>query len=216
MAGNTVKEARTIIAPLLAAALSCAVAPLAGAAQLRLAALDGAPRPGLGDIEQFPIAPRDATPAQPIIVQPAPAQAQIGNPLWAVPLRTLSTTRERPIFSPTRRPPPAAIAVAPAEPVRQVPPPVIAETPSLALVGTIIGEGESIALFYNSATKATIRLRLGDTDETGWKLVAVDARTTLLEKGRQSVTLALPAPDEVSGVPRVGGVGIPRAADSDL
>jgi hypothetical protein len=31
-----------------------------------------------------------------------------GNPLWALPLKQLSITRERPIFSPSRRPPPPA------------------------------------------------------------------------------------------------------------
>jgi general secretion pathway protein N len=85
--------------------------------------------------------------------------------------------------------------VAPPEPVRQAPAPTAPERPALALVGTIVGNGERIAIFHNSTTRSTVRLRLGDTDDTGWKLVAVDARATLLEKGRQSVTLALPAPD---------------------
>jgi len=130
-------------------------------------------------------------------------------------LRTLSATRERPIFSPSRRPPPAAGAAVSPEPAPQVPRPVVPERPSLALVGTIVGEGESIAIFYNPTTKTTIRLRLGETDDNGWKLVAVDARTSLLEKGRQSVTLALPAPGEApAGLPAA-----PRApgnAEPDL
>ena len=41
---------------------------------------------------------------------------------------------------------------------------MVAERPSLALVGTVVGEGESIAIFYNPTTKMTIRLRLGQTD----------------------------------------------------
>lgn len=120
-----------------------------------------------------------------------------------MPLRTLSATRERPIFSPSRRPPPAAVVAIPAEPAPQAAPrPVVAERPALALVGTIVGEGERIAIFYNSTTRTTMRLRLGETDDAGWKLVAVDARTTLLEKGPQSVTLALPVPGETpAGVP---------------
>ena len=175
-------------------ALACG-AP-AAAAPIEVAARDSGGVPGLGDVEQFPIAPRAAPPAQPVLAQPAAPQPQTGNPLWAVPLRSLSATRERPIFSPSRRPPPEAVVVAPAEPTPQAPRPVVAERPSLALVGTIVGEGESIAIFYNPTTKMTIRLRLGQTDDTGWKLVAVDARTTLLEKDRRSVTLALPAPGE--------------------
>jgi general secretion pathway protein N len=172
------------------------------------AARDSGGPPGLGEIEQFPIAPRAAPPAQPVLPQPAAPQPQTGNPLWAVPLRTLSATRERPIFSPSRRPPPAAVAVTPAEPTPLVPRPAVPERPALALVGTIVGEGESIAIFYNPTTKTTIRLRLGQTDDTGWKLVAVDARTTLLEKDRQSVTLALPAPGEAPA----GAAAAPRPA----
>jgi general secretion pathway protein N len=192
--------ARTL-APFIAGVL--AVAPA-------MAALDSAAPPGLGQIEQFPILPRAAPPGQPIVTQPAGAPAATGNPLWAVPLRTLSATRERPIFSPSRRPPPAAIVVAPAEPTAQPPRPVVAERPALALVGTIVGEGERIAIFYNTATRATIRLRLGETDDAGWKLVSVDARTSLLEKGRESVTLALPAPGEMAP----GTVAAPRPAGS--
>ena len=206
------RRARGICGVLIGGAIAGAAALSANAAQMQLAARDSGAQPGLGDIEQFPIVPRESTPAQPIVPRPASSPAQTGNPLWAVPLRALSATRERPLFSSTRRPPPAAMAVAPAEPVHQAPPPVVAERPSLALVGTIVGEGENIAIFYNTSTRSTIRLRLGDTDDTGWKLVAVDARTTLLEKDRRSVTLALPAPNEApaAGLPR------PRGPEPDL
>jgi general secretion pathway protein N len=190
---------------------------LSGArADMRYAALDGAAPPGLGDVEQFPITPRQAPLPPPPGAVPAQNPQQSGNPLWAVPLRTLSATRERPIFSPSRRPPPAAVAVVPAEPAAPPPPrPAVPERPALALVGTIVGEGESIAIFFNTATRTTVRLRLGDVDDNGWKLVAVDARTTLLEKGRQSVTLALPAPGEVpAGAPAPGRT--PANAEPDL
>src|SRR5262245_32324885 len=43
-----------------------------------------------------------------------------GNPLWGIPMSTLSVTRERPIFSVTRRPPapppPKPLVEAPAPP----------------------------------------------------------------------------------------------------
>jgi general secretion pathway protein N len=193
MAGHAMSAARAAAIMLTAA---CTVAPA-------FAALDSAAPPGLADVEQFPIVLWAVPPGQPIVAPPAAAQAQPGNPLWAVPLRTLSATRERPIFSPSRRPPPAAVVAIPAEPAPQAAPrPVVAERPALALVGTIVGEGERIAIFYNSTTRTTMRLRLGETDDAGWKLVAVDARTTLLEKGPQSVTLALPVPGETpAGVP---------------
>lgn len=55
--------------------------------------------------------------AIPALVQPAapPATAlpPTGNPLWAVPLKSLSVTRERPLFSPSRRAPaPPVLAAA--------------------------------------------------------------------------------------------------------
>src|SRR5262245_1587560 len=68
---------------------------------------------------------------------------QIANPLWAVTLTSLSVTRERPIFSPSRRPPqpPAIAAPPPAKPPPPPPPAKAAEPerPSLTLVGTIAG-----------------------------------------------------------------------------
>src|SRR5215813_8008992 len=36
-----------------------------------------------------------------------------GNPLWSIPVKTLAATRDRPIFSPSRRPPPAPVIAAP-------------------------------------------------------------------------------------------------------
>ncbi len=46
-----------------------------------------------------------------------------GNPLWAIPHKQLSATRDRPIFTPSRRPPPPAVVDAPyIAPV--LPPPV--------------------------------------------------------------------------------------------
>src|SRR5882757_10064633 len=62
-----------------------------------------------------------AAPAPAVAVEPAqPPVAAIphapgANPLWAIPLVTLSGTRERPIFSSSRRPPPPAAVSAHAD-----------------------------------------------------------------------------------------------------
>src|SRR5262245_45321462 len=40
----------------------------------------------------------------------APDRTLSGNPLWAIPLRQLPATRERPLFTPSRRPPPPVVA----------------------------------------------------------------------------------------------------------
>jgi len=125
----------------------------------------------------------------------APSQEQTlnGNPLWAIPLAVLRGTRERPVFSPSRRPP-APVAVRAPEPKPASPPkPKEPERPKLSLVGTVEGGGESLGIFFDPSTKASLRLRAGDYYE-GWRLESIQTREATLEKDRQAVTLALPRP----------------------
>jgi general secretion pathway protein N len=142
-----------------------------------------------------------AAPAPVIIVRPpeaaqppAPERTLSPNPLWEVPLANLSTTRERPIFSPSRRPPPPVVAAAP--PVQAPPPPPKpprAERPQLSLVGTVGGGEESFAIFVDPTTKAALRLRIGE-DYQGWRLRAVQGREATLERDQQTTILSLPQP----------------------
>jgi general secretion pathway protein N len=119
-----------------------------------------------------------------------------GNPLWALPLKQLSITRDRPIFSPSRRPPPPATPtyVAPVA-VRSPPKPVEPERPSITLLGTILGSTESIGIFFNPATRDVVRLRVGE-DHEGWALRSVKTREATLVKDRERVVLELPPPGE--------------------
>jgi general secretion pathway protein N len=124
----------------------------------------------------------------------APQAVAAGNPLWAIPLSQLSATRDRPIFSPSRRPP-APVVAAPI----YVPPPAprVAtaepERPPLTLVGTIMGERDAIAVFVLQGTGTTIRLRPNESHE-GWVLRSVQGREARLEKGDKSNVLALAPP----------------------
>ncbi|MFL6796085.1 MAG: hypothetical protein ACJ8F3_01585 [Xanthobacteraceae bacterium] len=129
--------------------------------------------------------------ADPALSPPSDA-ALSANPLWAIPIGTLSATRERPIFIPSRRPPtppavaaprapPAAAAVAPSEP----------EQPPLSLVGIVAGVGDGYAVFVHSTSHDTVRLRKGEGHE-GWILTSVKGREAVLEKNRQSAVMALP------------------------
>jgi hypothetical protein len=116
--------------------------------------------------------------------------ATAGNPLWAIPLNSLPATRERPLFSPSRRPPAAIVAAPPAPP-----PPAPAPTgPSLSLVGTAIGGTQSIGVFVDRVTKKVIHLRTGEGHD-GWMLRAIHGREAILEKDRRETTLALQAAD---------------------
>ena len=109
-----------------------------------------------------------------------------GNPLWSIPLASLTATKERPIFSPTRRAPPSVMKPTSAH----VPP---AAQPPLALVGAIAGENEGIAIFLDGTTKDIIRLKTGES-HAGWTLQSVKPREAIFQKEQKSAILMLPNP----------------------
>jgi hypothetical protein len=133
---------------------------------------------------------------------PVPERALSANPLWAIPLTALSGTRDRPIFSSSRRPPPPAVAPAAVPKVAAVPRPREPERPQLSLLGTIAGDDEGFGIFLDQSTKAVLRLKV-DEDYQGWKLRSVQGREVTLEKDRQLVTLALPQPGVGQGASEV-------------
>jgi general secretion pathway protein N len=124
--------------------------------------------------------------ANPAAISPE-ENAPRGNLLWTVPLKTLTATRERPIFRPSRRP--SAVPVASSESGKIEPAP---EPPRLALVGTVAGTGEGIAVFVNPTTRDVLRLRTGEGHE-GWTVREVRGREVVLERGPETVVFALPA-----------------------
>jgi general secretion pathway protein N len=117
-----------------------------------------------------------------------------GNPLWGVPLSTLSETRERPIFSPSRRPPAPAVVAAPDVPPVVAPAkPAEPDHPLLALMGTVVGETESVGVFLDQATNDFVRLKTGQ-DHHGWILRSLREREATFERKDLTATLSLPAP----------------------
>lgn len=117
------------------------------------------------------------------------AAAPRGNPLWSLPLDRLEATRARPIFAPSRRPPAVAEAPPPLAPAAPV---VVAPArPRVALIGTVVGQGDAYGIFLDPAGNAVLRLRTGESFE-GWVLRSVSVRDALLQNGRNSVVLALP------------------------
>jgi general secretion pathway protein N len=144
-----------------------------------------------------PVVVNAAAPAKPV----EPERARSPNPLWAIPLATLTTTRDRPIFSPSRRPPPPAVVPAPvaiAPPPR--PKPVKVERPQLALVGTIAGTEQSFGIFVDQTTKTALRLKIGE-DYQGWRLRDVAPREVTLVHDEETAVLSLPAPDAAAAQP---------------
>ena len=137
-----------------------------------------------------PVPPPAATPLAPSSSEPAPTSA---NPLWAIPLSALTATRDRPLFSASRRPPPPAVA--PVAIVRPPPPPRPAEPekPSLVLVGTILGDPDSFGIFIDQTSRSALRLRVGEQHD-GWTLRSVQKREATLVKDQQSALVAMPQP----------------------
>ena len=157
-----------------------------------------------------PPAAATATVATPPASESAPTSA---NPLWAIPLSALTATRDRPLFSASRRPPAPAVApvaVAPAPP--PPPPPAEPETPNLVLVGTIVGDANSFGIFIDQTSRTALRLKLGEQHE-GWTLRSVQKREAVLIKDQQIAVVAMPPPGKGGDA---GNEFAPRGPERDV
>jgi len=180
----------------------CLVAPALAATPPNVTADLGAPD---GDIDRAPLGgTRNDLPLRG--AKPAPKPVASANPLWAIPLGALTATRERPLFSPTRRAPTPVVANAPIVPQPPPPAPAVVEHPDLVLVGTVTGEAHDLAVFVEPATHKTVRLLAGQNHK-GWILQSVEAKSVTLHKGDRSETLALPPPSATAGpTPVISGL----------
>jgi general secretion pathway protein N len=135
----------------------------------------------------------NAAPSSASLTSGPNATSRSGNPLWAVPLAALTATRDRPLFSASRRPPVVALPAAPPPKVEALAPPPPAR-PLLTLIGTIVSREVSLAMLQGSGAEAVSRLRLGQEND-GWRVRGIGLRSIVVEKGEQSVELALPKPN---------------------
>jgi hypothetical protein len=123
---------------------------------------------------------------------PATERTLCANPLWEMPLKQFTVTRDRPIFLPSRRAPaPPASIVTVAKVV--VPKPKEPEQPQLSLVGTISGDDARFGIFVDQATKNVLRLKVGE-DFQGWELRSIQAREASFQKNQLTFVVALPQP----------------------
>jgi hypothetical protein len=142
---------------------------------------------------------------------PVPERALSANPLWAIPLTALSGTRDRPIFSASRRPPPLAVAPAATAKAPAAPKPREPERPKFSLVGTIASGDEGFGIFLDQSTREALRLKIGE-DYQGWRLRSVQGREATLEKDQQAVILVLPQPGAGQVVSEVSNELSPASA----
>jgi len=140
-------------------------------------------------------------------------RSRAGNPLWIVPLSALPATRDRPLFSASRRPPIVAAPIVAPPPKQEAVAPPPPEQPLLTLIGTIVSREASVAMLQGSNADAVSRLRLGQENE-GWRVQGISLRSIIVEKGARSVELGLPRPN---GAPATGDIKsvAPKGARDD-
>jgi hypothetical protein len=142
---------------------------------------------------------------------PSPAPS-LSNPLTAQPLERLTQTRDRPLFTPGRRPP----AEAPPPP-----PPVVAEAPeeappapppSLVLAGVVVDQSGPRAVVRDEAANKTVSLRIGDA-VGAWRVRRIEPRLLVIGLDDRSAEFGLFRSDKPAGAGRRGRP--PVASDDD-
>ena len=107
------------------------------------------------------------------------------NPLAALSLSALTNMRDRPIFTPTRRPAKLPSVTAPtlmAEPSH----------PELVLLGVITEGAGGLAIFRDEKTQLVVRLQIGQT-YAGWTLRKLDHREATFERNDRLAVLTIPS-----------------------
>ena len=143
--------------------------------------------------------------------QPA---AALSNPVAAQSLDQLSTTLDRPLFSPSRRPP-----APPPPPVVQAaePPAPPAPPPNLVLFGVVMdGEGAR-AVVRSGADRKLVRAQIGDEIE-GWKVSQIEGRKVVLSLDGRFATFTLFSDDrgKSDSAPASGVSGEPRNSQRQI
>lgn len=125
--------------------------------------------------------------------------AAVAGPFPWLTLEDLSETRDRPLFSPTRRPPPVAEPepepVVVEEPEEDAPP---ADPPKIRLAGVVLGGTAPVALIEDYDTETLLPFRSGAVIAE-WTLATIEPRAIVLRHGDQELRLEIAAefPDDM-------------------
>jgi general secretion pathway protein N len=122
--------------------------------------------------------------------------ATLANPLEAQSLDRLSATRERPLFSPTRRPTPPP----PPSPPETAPIAAVPQPPNVQLFGIVVDE-EGARAIVRSGSQRVDRVQVGD-DIGGWKVSQIEGRRLVLSLDGRLATFTLFSNDHGQQAPR--------------
>jgi len=120
------------------------------------------------------------------------------NPVADVPLDRLSDTRNRPLFSRSRRPPAPSAPAAVAARVERAPQPLpLLPPPGVTLFGIVVGPQGARAYIATGAVDRIIGVRPGD-DVSGWTITAITQSNLVLSRAERSATFTLFSPENAS------------------
>jgi general secretion pathway protein N len=135
------------------------------------------------------------------------------NPLSEITLESLSGFRDRPLFTPARRPPAPPQAepepepdVAAVEPEPEPEPEV--EIPAVTLSGVVEIDSDRVAMLRDPSGVSTLSVRVGDPVEA-WTVAAIEDASIVLEYEDRRHEIRLFQPGEQGG----GAGGAPMSAD---
>jgi hypothetical protein len=126
------------------------------------------------------------------------------SPLAAQPLAGMSNTRDRPLFSPTRRPPapPPAVVAAPPPP----PPP-----PDVVLLAVVMDGEDARAIVRTGPAAKILRVGIGD-DIDGWKVGQIERLRLVLLLDDRTATFRMFTGDNKNSSPSAGAAEPPSGA----
>jgi hypothetical protein len=107
------------------------------------------------------------------------------NPIARYSLDELAATRDRPLFSPKRRPTQIL-----QQPVPVVSAPTIPPAPQVKLLGVVLDGNKTHVLVQIPPRPETIRLRIGD-DVMGWKITRIEPQQVVIALADRVVTFSL-------------------------
>jgi hypothetical protein len=144
----------------------------------------------------------EVKPPRPAVVKPVVAveTAQVVsdplpvNPLAATAVDSLNVMVERPLFNPTRAPPPPPVAMAEPEPVAAPEPVVVQEVPVTAedftLIGVSIRGDESTAVIRWNKSNEVFHLKAGQF-LSDWELKSVESKAVIIARADTELTIRL-------------------------